>query len=322
MFLSFLRRAMLVFAVIFINFCASANNSDQENREREDLVIAPRLEPFSQRSGAWPHQLKIPLEGSQHLSNWWDDSRGEPGVDSRSQGLPAISIRGSVKGDRTLMMLDGIPLNLSDGLGPNELLIPYEIIGSTDFFKGPASVFYGRSALGGAINNKTQINSRPQAKVGINSLGQKSANISAPYSLKSTIGQISLSREADPGNFHYRVKSNGLEGQRSHNNSDKQSYTWVSESKIGSWQMKQVGVYAAKRGEYPGRLDSSPNINTSPNGTFDRQAELLGISFSRALEDLSSMSWTVAGIRSDQSYDSGLPSFSQSRTDRVNHEGT
>lgn len=135
MFLSFLRRAMLVFAVIFINFCASANNSDQENREREDLVIAPRLEPFSQRSGAWPHQLKIPLEGSQHLSNWWDDSRGEPGVDSRSQGLPAISIRGSVKGDRTLMMLDGIPLNLSDGLGPNELLIPYEIIGSTDFLK-------------------------------------------------------------------------------------------------------------------------------------------------------------------------------------------
>ena len=89
-----------------------------------------------------------------------------PGVNvNRDYGIysdkAVVSLRGQSGSDqsRTLVLVDGIPVNKSDGGSVNWNFIQPELVERIEITKGPASAMYGSSAMGGAINI---ITSRPQ----------------------------------------------------------------------------------------------------------------------------------------------------------------
>lgn len=302
---------------IFPSVGKSVVHAKNSQIESEDLITAPRIEAFSERSGLWPHHESQSTQDSDGHSNWWSRILGEPGIDSRQEGIPAISIRGSVKSDRTLLLLNGIPLNLSDGMGPSGLLIPEEIIGSSDFIRGPASVFYGRSALGGVINNRTEIQSHPKIQMSTDSIGVTTAQGILPYPLPGQgRGQVSAMRQSDKGNYPFKAISNGITGTRLYNDKRINRYTLSNEISLKKWKVKQIALYAEKKGHYPARIDSPTTSLTPPSGSIDNQIGLFGLSLSRDLNSMNSFVWNLSGIRSDQKYDLDMPSFSATRTDR------
>lgn len=103
---------------------------------------------------------------------------GSPGVNvNRDFGIysdkAVVSLRGQSGSDqsRTLVMVDGIPVNKSDGGSVNWNFIHPDNISQVEITKGPASAKYGSNAMGGAINIITarprhQFNVEAQAEAG------------------------------------------------------------------------------------------------------------------------------------------------------------
>ncbi len=82
-----------------------------------------------------------------------------PGVNiSRSFGIlshkATITMRGLSGNEqaRVLVMIDGVPVNKSDGGSVNWNLLDPDMIDRIEVVKGPASSVYGSNAMGGAIN--------------------------------------------------------------------------------------------------------------------------------------------------------------------------
>ena len=80
-----------------------------------------------------------------------------PGANiDRSNGIfsknASITMRGLNGSPRTLVLLDGIPLNKADGGGLNWNRIIPEFINRIEVSKGPTSSVYGSNAMGGVIN--------------------------------------------------------------------------------------------------------------------------------------------------------------------------
>lgn len=98
-----------------------------------------------------------------------DILRFVPGVNvNRSAGIyaqrPMVTLRG-LSGDeqaRTLVLLNGIPINTSDEGGVNWNRINPNDIERVEVFKGPGSSLYGNNALGGVINLITRKPNKPQ----------------------------------------------------------------------------------------------------------------------------------------------------------------
>jgi len=73
------------------------------------------------------------------------------------QTTPGFALRGIPSDRRTLVMLDGIPLN--DGYSGSQLLsaIPVDSISQAEVLFGPMSSLYGGNALGGVVNFVTRM---------------------------------------------------------------------------------------------------------------------------------------------------------------------
>lgn len=90
----------------------------------------------------------------------------------QSKGLvdstPLIVVRGVPKQSRTLIMLDGVPLNdsYSGGVNFSSALNP-EDIEQIEIVRGPFSSLYGSNAMGGAINFITSIPKEPEFKASL-----------------------------------------------------------------------------------------------------------------------------------------------------------
>ena len=98
-----------------------------------------------------------------------DVLRYSPGVNvRRSTGIysqrPMVTLRG-LSGDeqsRTLVLMNGVPLNTSDEGGVNwNRINPYDIE-KIEIFKGPGSSLYGNNAMGGVINIITRKPDEPR----------------------------------------------------------------------------------------------------------------------------------------------------------------
>ncbi len=64
----------------------------------------------------------------------------------------STNMRGLNSSARTLVMLDGVPLNKADGGGVNWNRINTESVDRIEVIKGPGSAMYGGNAMGGVIN--------------------------------------------------------------------------------------------------------------------------------------------------------------------------
>ncbi len=95
----------------------------------------------------------------------------------RSSGIyasnPSVTLRG-LSGDeqsRTLVLLNGVPINASDGGSVNWNKINQYDLERIEVFKGPGSSLYGNNAMGGVINIITKTPQKPYEVAGSVSYG-------------------------------------------------------------------------------------------------------------------------------------------------------
>ncbi|MFW5886866.1 MAG: TonB-dependent receptor plug domain-containing protein, partial [Bacteroidota bacterium] len=102
-----------------------------------------------------------------------DILRYTPGINvNRSTGIysqrPMVTLRG-LSGDeqsRTLVLINGVPINTSDEGGVNWNRINQYDVERIEVFKGPGSSLYGDNAMGGVINIITKKPTKPQEVYG------------------------------------------------------------------------------------------------------------------------------------------------------------
>jgi len=90
----------------------------------------------------------------------------------------SVNMRGLNSSARTLVMLDGVPLNKADGGGVNFNRINTESVERIEVIKGPGSAMYGGNAMGGVINLITkdiQVNPAGSVKISAGSCNTQGA---------------------------------------------------------------------------------------------------------------------------------------------------
>jgi iron complex outermembrane receptor protein len=109
-------------------------------------------------------------------------------------GTSVLSLRGIPRTPRTLVMIDGQPLNNALSGGVNVAGIPLDAIARVEVVRGPYSALYGGNAMGGVVNFITAGPDPPLAelRLGAGSLGQRGARLIYRNRYESGLG-ITLS---------------------------------------------------------------------------------------------------------------------------------
>ena len=166
-----LKKLLLASLIILILF----NNSHSQNISKDTLLLdevvitaTKTLRSIKEVPGRALviDQEEIRSTPAQQLD---DILRFIPGLNvNRSTGMfsqrPMVTLRG-LSGDeqsRTLVLINGVPVNTSDEGGVNwNRINPYDI-DRIEVFKGPGSSLYGNNAMGGVINILTKRPLEPQ----------------------------------------------------------------------------------------------------------------------------------------------------------------
>ncbi|MES2962377.1 MAG: TonB-dependent receptor plug domain-containing protein, partial [Bdellovibrionota bacterium] len=200
--------------------------AQQIQNQPVEIVRAAPLSSFSERAGAWP-SLEIPeARLTNDRSDLSERLNALPGLQARTNGSPVLSIRGSGQADRTLRLFEGLPLNMADGVGASEFFLPTETIGSLNVIKGPSSVFYGGSAMAGALDHRVRFFERNAIRTTASDeggwLGSRSlfGALVLPESKHVDRGQLTLFHERTPGRFPFTSTSTTRSGRRESNSSD------------------------------------------------------------------------------------------------------
>ncbi len=136
----------------------------------------------------------------------------------------SVNMRGLNSSARTLVMLDGVPLNKADGGGVNWNRINTESIDRIEVIKGPGSAMYGGNAMGGVINVITKdIQARPAGSVKV-SLG--SCNTKAAQAWLSGRAKALPKLGWSINSFYRRGDGYIIAPERSRDSTDVKTYLW------------------------------------------------------------------------------------------------
>ncbi len=298
-------------SLLLTAFISSAHAQIQN--EPTEIVTAAPAAVFSERAGFWP-TTEIPSQTFENNDRTTTSDRWNtvPGVQSREQGSPTISIRGSAHADRVLQLFDGAALNMADGVGASNLLIPTEVMSEVSLLKGPSSVFYGNSAMAGAIDHRLRyfddktLSGQLSESGGL--FGERRASLVLPFQRqRKTIAQVSLLTERDPGTFLYQSPLGN--GRRDHNSQDLQRATAATDFEFGDgWRLSARLVEAHSNGESPGSL-------IFPfTSQIDQKGSLATAQLSKDLSANSLASLRITDSRIWGDYDNGSSSSFVSRT--------
>ncbi len=248
-----------------------------------DYVESTPLNSFdSSKTFSWPSQTANQQILEVQGSSLYEALNKYPGIQTQgeiSAGPPSIKIRGSGSTTRNLILLDGTPLQTQDGLGSNPLLIPEETLSAVDIIKGPASLFYGSSAVGGAINLRTRTYDRPTIRLGIESFEKYSSLFGIPLFKTETSNLQGTAYLSDSkGNYAYDDPSEGRR-TRQFNNRSKQRYTLSGSNKFSKVKLSHQFLYATEKGQSPGPIP----FNSTALTEFDRNAYLGAMSAEMSL---------------------------------------
>jgi outer membrane cobalamin receptor len=262
----------------------------QSIQEQPTQVIeANPISSFSERAGLWPSaEIQNPNTENKSLTETFNET---PGMQMRESGSPTLSIRGSAGADRVLKLFEGIPLNLGDGLGGSNLFIPAEAIGSIKVFKGPASAFYGSSAISGAVDHRERIFDKPAARFSLTDLGERSFFGAAPVSTEAGTGQITAMVSHNTGEFPFRSTTSPTTGTRSTNGADTNRLTAIGNFKAGALKVRPVFLIVRSVGEFPGP------INTDFKSSYNYAALLSAVEVTKLLSDTQKISLRLADTR-------------------------
>ena len=206
-------------------------SSAEKAQELDTVIISDRDSlAESPRSTHWPTTVESrpTFMNQTQLS---DATNTFSGVQSRTQGSPTFSIRGSASSGRVLALFNDIPLNFASGFGASPIFLPKELIGNTVVIKGPASLFYGSQAMSGSINFLPQKFSTAKTTWTMSdtnesvlpwregSLAHHSLHIATPIVADNkNHTQFSFFTETDDGQFPYQLKNSS--GVRQHNSNN------------------------------------------------------------------------------------------------------
>ena len=206
-----------------------------------------------------------------------------PGLNiSRSFGIlshkSSVTMRGLSGNEqaRVLVMIDGVPVNKSDGGSVNWNLLDPSTVERIEVVKGPASSMYGSNAMGGAINIITR---RPS--------GAFSGKVTAGYGTYNTFsGRVSLGQKLNPGEergFYYQL--NGFyrqsDGYITQSEFDQAANPYVVASDMQEYSASLKTGYNFRKGEFleadliayndrrgTGELVWQPHGNTTDHDTW------------------------------------------------------
>ncbi len=124
------------------------------------------------------------------------------GANFPGTGQAVISLRGIPRTPRTLVLIDGQPVNNALTGGVNVAGIPFESVQRIEVVRGPYSALYGGNAMGGAVNFITAGPDQPIAeiKAGVGNLWQRAASVAYRDRFANGIGvTLSLGWRASDG---------------------------------------------------------------------------------------------------------------------------
>ncbi len=259
------RPLFLVFFIINLFFLSSAKAQDNAQTLKVPEVLIQEEKAFSRpRSIEWTVQ-KSKATPFFSVSASEESFNSLNGVQSRSQGSPTFSIRGSGQSGRVLLLLNDIPLNFGSGFGAPPLFLPREMIENITVIKGPASLFYGSQAMSGSLNFHTKDVLRPELTVVLSdtdesflpwkkfSLSQRSLHLATPLISNSKDHlQISYFNEVDAGDFAFQ--SPDFSGVRTQNASDLSRVLINGHSKREWVHWQYEALYGELSRESPGSL--------------------------------------------------------------------
>jgi iron complex outermembrane receptor protein len=129
-------------------------------------------------------------------------------------GQAVLSLRGIPRTPRTLVMIDGQPINNALSGGINVAGIPFDSIERAEIVRGPYSAMYGGNAMGGVINFITAGPDKPltEARAGAGTLQQRRISLLHRHRYESGLGlTMSLGYRDSDGypNGEYVVKQPG-----------------------------------------------------------------------------------------------------------------
>jgi vitamin B12 transporter len=233
---------------------------------RQYITDTPWSDEFSERTSHAPF-YKLTPQPLQLTSPYFENLfLNSTAVQSRSQGSPGTSIRGSSQAARVLFLLDNIPLNFLDGLGGSSLFVPTEILQHINVFEGPTSALYGSNAMGGAIHFVPQKRKNSLLRLGLSDTdnsamqgkGVSIANAALIFPLfkdDNNSLQMSVFTENDRGDFPF-IDSLGQKGQRQNNDQQLRRFTLLGSHTTTQWKISHLWLYADLRKTTPGSLPS------------------------------------------------------------------
>jgi iron complex outermembrane receptor protein len=123
------------------------------------------------------------------------------GASFPATGQAALSLRGIPRTPRTLVMIDGQPINNALSGGINVAGVPIDALGRIEVVRGPYSALYGGNAMGGVVHFVSASPDRPltEVRLGAGTLGQRGAALVHRQRLEGGLG-LSLAagwREGD-----------------------------------------------------------------------------------------------------------------------------
>lgn len=283
----------LVFATfstaLLVAFTSAAQTPIQDRPA--EVVSASPIPMFSQRSLLWPSQK---IEGAENEAKPLSETlNSTPGIQARENGSPLISIRGSSSADRVLRLYEGIPL--SDGLFVSDVFLPKESIGNVRVFKGPASAFYGSSAMAGALDFETRAFSSRAFRASTASyddwLGERSLFAATPFESDRHRGQVTAFYERRPGRYPFTSTTTETSDVRDNNASDTSRVTATSRSRFGRIEVRPVFLLARHVGELP------KSLHVPVLSTFDYAGSVVGVEASVSSEVVRKTSLRISDVR-------------------------
>lgn len=155
--------------------------------------------------------------------------RTEAGINvDRKNGIfsknASVNMRGLNSSARTLVMLDGVPMNKADGGGVNWNRVNTESVERIEVIKGPGSAMYGGNAMGGVINIITKdIQAEPAGsiKVSVGSCNTQAAQAWLSGRIKK-LPKLGWSINS----FYRRGDGYIIAPQESRDSTDVKTYLW------------------------------------------------------------------------------------------------
>jgi len=233
---------------------------------RQVITDTPWSEEFSDRVWSAPFTKVTPQPLQLTSPNFENLFSTVTSVQSRTNGSPATSIRGSSQAGRVLYLLDNIPLNFIDGFGGSSLFVPTEMLSHVNIFEGPSSANYGGGAMGGALHFVPMKRSSPLLRVGLSDTDTSywpgedgkisTANFGAVVPLlhsEKSFLQASTFLEKDRGDFPFTT-ADGQRGRRRDNDQDLRRFTLWGQHDLGDLKLSHLLLYSGLNKTSPGSI--------------------------------------------------------------------